>query len=358
MSEDVQTAEATTESPADVTPAAEPAPAPATETPPAPAPAPEPVLLADDQPAAPAKPAAPASEPVKEPAPEPLLADDDEPEDKKPEDPDAHWAIGLVAPEQEEYFQRFKTPGDLARSYTELRKSQSQMVKMPDELASDEEMNAFFNKMGRPKEAKDYKLDREFVEGLDEGGQERILDFLEKMHASGARNEPVKAAVEWYQQEVAAAEAAEDARVNAAHEARLEALKQKWPGNAYTTNVRKATDFLNAFATPDDAKALAGIELADGTKLGKHPSFVEFCFNGGVGMSDASSPLAVSGASFENFTEEDIRQMQSDAHDAGIMTPKGQKLRKDAENARRLMLERKGENHVIGPGQMQHGVRG
>ena len=360
----VTTDSAPTPAAADTTPAADPllggdTPAPAADPAPAATPAPP---ASDPAPAATPAPAqettTPAEEPAKPaeaaPAKEdetPLLGDGtDGKEPEKPEgDPDdVPWYVGRTDPAMENYWKRYKTLEDALTAQANLVKMQGQMVKMPDKLATAEELSQFYDKMGRPKSPDQYKLDRDFIEGLDDDGVGRINGFLEDMHANGARQETVEAAVNWFVREAAAAESAAQAELAAKHQAALDELKIKWPGNAYTTNVDRGIKALQAWAPPEMAKALAETELADGTKLGKSPHFIELMFNVGMGMADAASPINVSGGFTQQFSKEELDAMLAESMDKRG-TPEGAALRKKYEDAIRADLERKGENHVFGP---------
>ncbi|MGI9491720.1 MAG: hypothetical protein ACR2QF_04885, partial [Geminicoccaceae bacterium] len=256
--------------------------------------------------------------------------------------------VGRTDPGMENYWKRYKTLDDALTAQANLVKMQGQMVKLPDKLATDEELAQFYDKMGRPKAVDQYKLDRDFIEGLDDEGVSRINTFLEDMHSNGARQEVVEAAVNWFVKEAAEADAAAQADLSARHAAQLDELKVKWPGNAYTTNVDRAIKSLKAWAPPEIAKALADTELADGTKLGKAPHFIELMFNVGMGMSDAASPINVSGGFTETFSKDELQAMLAESMDKRG-TPEGAALRKKYEDAIRADLERKGENHKFGP---------
>jgi len=312
------------------------------------------------------EPAPVLAEPEPEPAPEPkepaLLAEvteeDQAKEDAKViEDGDIPWYQGITDPAQEKYWSRFKTMDAAMNAHMNMVKMQGDMIKMPDKMATDDEMERFYDKMGRPKSPDDYKLDRDFIEGLDDDGVDRIKGFLGEMHTAGARDEVVQAAVSWFNREADAAHRAEEERVNHQHKERLEALRLEWPGNAYSRNVDIGIKAFQNWVLPDEAKELASLELADGTQLGKYPAFVKAWYNVGLGMEDATSPVSTSGGLISAFSNEEILQMKSDAMEKGLGTPEGMALHKKAQDAIRANLEREGKNTRIGSMQTQSSVR-
>jgi len=291
-----------------------------------------------------------AQPPVEEDKPKgpPLLADEgtghvDPRLDKN--DDDIHWSVGTVDPEHEAYFGRYKSLKDALDAQIHLAKMQGRMVTIPASEGSEDDWNHFYKKIGRPDDPGDYTLDQKLIESLDDGGIERINGFLSEMHKSGARQEVVDSAIDWYQREEQAASAAVQAEREAAHQANLDRLKTEWPGTAYTTNVTKATKALTSWLSHEDAKALAETELADGTLLGKNPNFIRSWYQVGLGMSDATSPIASSGGLVQEYTEAEIDAMQAEA-----MEKNDNDLRKKAYDARRALYERQGMNHSVGPG--------
>ena len=146
---------------------------------------------------------------------------------------------------------KFKDVGALGNSYLELQKMVGSRVKLPAEDATEEDINSFYNQIGRPETPDKYELN------IPESNyqQEKIKEFLDQAHASGLTNKQAQAAVDFYHSMEVDGQVNSDA---AMQQARLDAetsLKKEWGPTDYAKNLAVSRRAFNRFA---DEPALEG----------------------------------------------------------------------------------------------------
>jgi len=120
-----------------------------------------------------------------------------------PELPHA-WMSGLTAEQKADAdlvksLSKFeKGIPDLARSYTELEKKQSQSLLVPNEKASPEERARFLKALGVPDKPEDYKLEKTKLPKTMALDAEMEKAYLEIAHKAGMTAEQVNAVYQWY----------------------------------------------------------------------------------------------------------------------------------------------------------------
>lgn len=144
----------------------------------------------------------------------------------------------------------WKGPVDAVKAYENAERligadKAGRAIVMPKDDATPEERAAFFDKLGRPSDAADYKFD------VPEGSPEGYADGARaKFHELGLTSAQAEALVAWNNEFATthgtkAAEAAEAARV-ADEQAQEAALKTEW-GAKYDENVAQAQAAAKAF---------------------------------------------------------------------------------------------------------------
>lgn len=93
----------------------------------------------------------------------------------------------------------YKTPKDVAKAAHEQSKLLGSSIRIPGEKATDEERNAFLNKLGRPAEAKDYSFEppKDLPEDLPYDG-ERATEFKGVAHQLGLTDKQAKGLHDWF----------------------------------------------------------------------------------------------------------------------------------------------------------------
>lgn len=133
----------------------------------------------------------------------------------------------------------WKDPIEAVRSYQNLEKllgadKAGNAVILPKPDATPEELGAFYTRLGRPSDAKDYKIN------LPEGTPTTYADgFRSKAFELGLTAKQVEGLAEWNQQYVGTTTQEAQAAKAAALQAEQAELQQAW-GSAYTQELAKA----------------------------------------------------------------------------------------------------------------------
>lgn len=157
--------------------------------------------------------------------------------------PPAHWMDAVEDAELKAWAQNkglgAKTPQDALNMHRSLEKlfgahKAGRTVELPAEDATPEQMAAFYNRMGRPIEAKDYKLE------VGEGADPDFVDWAKNtFHGAGLTAKQAAVVTEAWEANVKALnEAKTTAEQNKIREADL-ALKTEW-GSAYENRMKMA----------------------------------------------------------------------------------------------------------------------
>lgn len=139
---------------------------------------------------------------------------------------------------------KFKDVGALGNSYLELQKMVGSRVKIPGEDATDEDINSFYNQIGRPEAPDKYDLQIPNAEY----GQDRVQAFLEQAHASGLTNKQAQAAIDFYHNMEVDGQVNTEASMQQAKLDAETALKKEWGPNEYAKNLAVSRRAFNRFA--------------------------------------------------------------------------------------------------------------
>jgi hypothetical protein len=149
--------------------------------------------------------------------------------------PAADWTSGFND-EMKGYIQNkgFKTPADLAESYRNFEKlqgvPQDRLLKLPEKLDSPE-ARAIWERLGTPKEAKDYQL-----EVPAQGGDQKMAEWAaNEFHKLGVPKPMAEGFVKAFNARAAQADADAKAAAQAASATAEANLKTEW-GNAFEQN--------------------------------------------------------------------------------------------------------------------------
>lgn len=195
----------------------------------------------------------------------------------------------------------WKDPGEVVRSYQNLEKlfgadKAGNTVVLPKADATPEEMNAFYQKLGRPAEAKDYKL------AVPEGSDPAYASAAaEKFYELGLTAKQAEALVEWnnsylsnFQQQT------EQQRVEAFQKEHAD-LKAEW-GMKFDENLVVAKNTVANLGL--DAKTIDAMEQAMGhkavmsllAKIGSKTGEADFVSGDTQGFSASMTPAQAKAA--------------------------------------------------------------
>lgn len=145
---------------------------------------------------------------------------------------------------------KFKDVGSLGNSYVELQKLVGSRVKVPTGDSTEEDINSFYNQIGRPESPEKYSIDLP----SDSYPQEVIQSFLKEAHASGLTNKQAQAAINFYNTIETDGQINSDAAMQQAKVDAESALKKEWGPTEYAKELAVSRRAFNRFAD-DDLKA-------------------------------------------------------------------------------------------------------
>jgi hypothetical protein len=271
-------------------PPAPPAPAPPAPAPPAP-PAPGP-------PAPPAPPVPPAPPTPPAPPANPYKADD--------------WRHGVftsLASDEKaiKVLEKFKDQAAFVKSHAELESFQGTSVRIPKDDAKPEEWQAFYQKVGRPPSAAEYKFERpQLPEGvtLPKGMEEAILQTA---YEAGLTN---RQAEHFFKLTAKTAVAAAE-RSLLSRKASEAALNKEW-GMEYDKRIglaKKAAEVLG----PEFSEMIKTTKLADGTILANHPGMAKALYGLGLMSQEAGWVVAeVDGITTADAAAAEVQKLMKD----------------------------------------------
>jgi hypothetical protein len=145
---------------------------------------------------------------------------------------------------------KFKDVSSLGNSYVELQKLVGSRVKVPTDDSTEEDVNSFYNQIGRPESPDKYSIDLP----SDSYPQEVIQSFLKEAHASGLTNKQAQSAINFYNTIETDGQINSDAAMQQAKVDAESALKKEWGPSEYAKELAVSRRAFNRFAD-DDLKA-------------------------------------------------------------------------------------------------------
>lgn len=166
--------------------------------------------------------------------------------------------------------QGFKDVGSLAKAFVDAKALVgADTIKLPGKDAKPEELEAIYDKLGRPETADGYKIEVRLPEGFER--DEKVEAVVRPvMHKLGLSQQQAAGLIEWYYgMGIEGAQA--DQRTIASQTAETQtALKQKW-GGAYAERMGLVNRFFSDEVVPGGSAALQAVNAAG---LGRDPAFL------------------------------------------------------------------------------------
>jgi len=190
--------------------------------------------------------------------------------DPKTETPEVNvdWKQGI--PEDiraDKSLESIKDIGSLAKSYIHSQRLVgSDRIPVPNKHATDEDWNAVYEKLGRPKTPGEYKYDIPENANVDTAS---LNNFSDQAHKLGLLPTQANGMVKFYNEMVSQSIKDADTKALVSRENSTKELKQEW-GQAYDSKLSKAGTLAKSIV---DKKLLAA-PMADGTMLGDHPLMI------------------------------------------------------------------------------------
>ena len=169
---------------------------------------------------------------------------------------------------EEKSLQNFSNMDDFVKSYLHSQKLVgADKIPVPNKLATDEDWNAVYERLGRPETPDGYKYELPKETKLEE---KTLKAFSEEAHKLGLLPKQAQGIINYYNS--IAEQSEQNALVNEeAAKAEAEVELRKEYGPAYDLKIAQARNLAtNTFG----ADFLRNTKLADGTVLGNHPQVV------------------------------------------------------------------------------------
>ena len=191
--------------------------------------------------------------------------------DPKTETPETStdWKVSLSDDvKADKSLENIKDINALAKSYIHAQKMVgSDKIPVPNKYATEDDWNAVYEKLGRPKTADGYKFDLPQDKQVDEVS---LKEFSSQAHKLGLLPNQAQGMVKFYNEITAKSLQDADNKALAARETSTKELKQEW-GQAFDQKVSQAATLAKSVG----ATELLDTNLADGTKLGDHPVMIK-----------------------------------------------------------------------------------
>lgn len=185
---------------------------------------------------------------------------------------------------------KYPSIGDAAKELVSFKTSEGKMVTIPGEDATEEQRQAFYEKLGRPKTADKYTISKPADLPKDiEYAPEVESAFKSFAHQHGLTNTQAKEAYNWYWGLVKNGFERREQAIKQANEAAVNKLKDEWHGDAFKINTELATRAFKKFCgESEEAIKLIDESKVDGVTLGNHPVFLKVFASIGKAISDSS----------------------------------------------------------------------
>jgi len=191
--------------------------------------------------------------------------------DPKTETPETStdWKVNLSDDvKADKSLENIKDINALAKSYIHAQKMVgSDKIPVPNKYATEDDWNAVYEKLGRPKTADGYKFDLPQDKQVDEVS---LKEFSSQAHKLGLLPGQAQGMVKFYNEITAKSLQDADSKALAARETSTKELKQEW-GQAFDQKVSQAATLAKSVG----ATELLDTNLEDGTKLGDHPVMIK-----------------------------------------------------------------------------------
>ena len=170
--------------------------------------------------------------------------------------------------QEEKSLQNFSNMNDFVKSYLHSQKLVgADKIPLPNKLATKEDWDVVYSKLGRPETADGYKYELPKETKLDEA---TLKNFSEEAHKLGLLPGQAQGIIKYYNNLAEQNEQSQNVNVEAS-KANAEAELRKEFGPAYDLKIAQARNLaVNAFGN----EFLRNTKLADGTPLGNSPEVI------------------------------------------------------------------------------------
>ena len=172
---------------------------------------------------------------------------------------------------------KFEDVGSLGKSYLELQKMVGSRIKVPTDESSEDEVNDFYSKAGRPDSPDKYTIN--LPEGIDYDN-ELVGQFYEVAYKNGLSNKQAQSAIEFYNHINADMSINQESQMQQSRVDSEASLKKEWGIGDYNKNLALSKKAFKRFAD-DDLK-----EFVDKTGMSNNVAMIRFLYKIGNAFSD------------------------------------------------------------------------
>ena len=172
---------------------------------------------------------------------------------------------------------KFEDVGSLGKSYLELQKMVGSRIKVPTDESSEDEVNDFYSKVGRPDSPDKYAIN--LPEGVDYD-KELIGKFYEVAYENGLSNKQAQSAIEFYNRINDDMSINQESQMQQSRVDSEAVLKKEWGLGDYNKNLALSKKAFKRFAD-NDLK-----EFVDKTGMSNNVAMIKFLYKIGSAFSD------------------------------------------------------------------------
>ena len=172
---------------------------------------------------------------------------------------------------------KFEDVGSLGKSYLELQKMVGSRIKVPTDESSEDEVNDFYSKVGRPDSPDKYAIN--LPEGVDYD-KELIGKFYKVAYENGLSNKQAQSAIEFYNHINADMSINQESQMQQSRVDSEAVLKKEWGLGDYNKNLALSKKAFKRFAD-NDLK-----EFVDKTGMSNNVAMIRFLYKIGNAFSD------------------------------------------------------------------------
>ncbi len=222
----------------------------------------------------------------------------------------------------EKWGQQYTTDTEFAKAMGSMRRQFDSRVPVPKQDAKPEELDKYFQRVGKPKDAKDYAFDW----GKDEKGQPRQLDdtergrfegfkeFAHKNHLTQAQFENL---VKFHEEGERKSDETFVGQINAAHQRSVDELRNEW-GADFDNNANAAVEGGILYAPSEEAwSSFVELPLANGMKVGDHPTLLRTMAKIGRASGEDTRVRNMNSSGEAESIKAEIASLEQQALDAG-----------------------------------------
>ena len=219
-----------------------------------------------------------------------------------------------VSKDWDNWSSRYDSPQNFAKGYVELRKSS---IVIPKDDSKPEAWDEVFTRMGRPKDAKEYKFNwDQGIPALAPAEVEAQEAFRAQAHKMGLSQRQMDGLVKWNGEQRKVSADGWDVAAQTTTDRNVKTLKSAW-GPDFDRNVNAYNTTLKSYAGQnyDQFKTM---RLDDGSFLADNPAFVQMMTKVGLERSEDDRNPSPFNASARESAQAQIAKLESEAMKAGL----------------------------------------